>query len=40
VLVLCFQTLKIFRDEEMHHHDTGLKHDAEKVGNSASLYIL
>ncbi|CAH8639321.1 unnamed protein product [Heterobilharzia americana] len=25
------QTLKKFRDEEIEHHDTGLKHDAEQV---------
>ncbi|XP_052262772.1 5-demethoxyubiquinone hydroxylase, mitochondrial-like isoform X2 [Dreissena polymorpha] len=26
------KTLKEFRDDELHHHDTGLEHDAEKVG--------
>lgn len=25
------KTLKKFRDDELHHHDTGLEHDAEKA---------
>lgn len=25
------EIIKKFRDDEMEHHDTGLKHDAEKV---------
>ncbi|XP_021354825.1 5-demethoxyubiquinone hydroxylase, mitochondrial-like [Mizuhopecten yessoensis] len=25
------QTIKQFRDDELHHHDTGLEHDAEKA---------
>ncbi|WAR20700.1 COQ7-like protein [Mya arenaria] len=25
------ETLKEFRDDELHHHDTGLEHDAEKA---------
>ena len=29
--VYVFQTLKEFRDDELHHHDIGLEHDAEKV---------
>ena len=29
--VYVFQKLKEFRDDELHHHDIGLEHDAEKV---------
>lgn len=29
--MLYLQIIKKFRDDELHHHDTGLEHDAEKV---------
>ena len=31
-----FQTLKEFRDDELHHHDIGLENDAEKVNTLRS----
>ena len=31
ILKINFQKITKFRDDEMHHHDTGLEHDAEKV---------
>ena len=35
--MLYLQTIKKFRDDELHHHDLGLEHDAEKVdGHSVS----
>ena len=34
-----FQTMKEFRDDELHHHDIGLENDAEKViSTQNSLY--
>ena len=37
--VISFQTLKEFRDDELHHHDIGLEHDAEKVSNALPVPI-